>query len=290
MKIVKEIECPFCDKIYHTKMTFNKHLQNKHGYCLNDASQYIKDMNIITEVEKAKFEKSQKTNIERYGAPNPFQVEMFKEQMRETWIENYGVDNPGKSEEVKNHMRITCLERYGVEYVQASEELKTKLQDYYNDKYGGPSPFCDPNVIKKCQATQRANYGGKLYCQSDHAQNGYKWYDYTLPSGKMIRIQGYENKAIDILLEKYDESDIVVNNCIKDHIGEIWYTSLDGKDHRYIPDIYIISENLLIEVKSGYTMKADKVKNALKKKSASEKCNFNFMVFESREADDYALI
>lgn len=39
---------------------------------------------------------------------------------------------------------------------------------------------------------------------------------------------------------------------------------MDGKQHRYYPDIYIPKENIIIEVKSSYTLQKDWAKNQAK--------------------------
>lgn len=39
---------------------------------------------------------------------------------------------------------------------------------------------------------------------------------------------------------------------------------LNGIEHRYFPDAYIPSENIIYEVKSIWTVKLDQEKNALK--------------------------
>ena len=50
---------------------------------------------------------------------------------------------------------------------------------------------------------------------------------------------------------------------------------LNGKQKRYYPDIWIKSENIIIEVKSDYTYKKDLIKNILKA-LATRKLNYNF--------------
>ena len=50
----------------------------------------------------------------------------------------------------------------------------------------------------------------------------------------------------------------------------IWYVGEDGKKHRYYPDFYIPKENLIIEVKSSYTMLYDFYKNNLKAVATKE--------------------
>lgn len=56
---------------------------------------------------------------------------------------------------------------------------------------------------------------------------------------------------------------------------EIWYVDNNEKKHRYHPDIFIPSKNLIIEVKSEYTLKADLEKNK-KKMIAAEQTGFDF--------------
>ena len=71
-----------------------------------------------------------------------------------------------------------------------------------------------------------------------------------MPSGKIIKVQGYEPFALNYLLALYKEEDIVTNR--KD-TPEFWYYTTDLKKHRYYPDIYIKSVNMVIEIKSTWT-------------------------------------
>lgn len=85
--------------------------------------------------------------------------------------------------------------------------------------------------------------------------------DYTFPSGKTVKVQGYENLALDELLQKYKEKDIFVGRkTIQDEIGEFTFLGEDNKIHRYYPDIYIKSIHTIIEVKSNYTYNLHKNK------------------------------
>lgn len=88
---------------------------------------------------------------------------------------------------------------------------------------------------------------------------------YYMPSGKSVLIQGNEDKALNQLLQKYDESNLIVEDKnIENCIGIIYYKGLDGKTHRYYPDIYIRSENMIVEVKSSYTYKLQEKTNKIK--------------------------
>ena len=79
------------------------------------------------------------------------------------------------------------------------------------------------------------------------------------------------------------ENDIFVcQSEIEKKVGKICYI-FDGKQKRYFPDIYIESQNRILEVKSMYTMNCDTEKNE-KKKEACLKLglNFNFLVLDSK--------
>lgn len=107
----------------------------------------------------------------------------------------------------------------------------------------------------------------------------FKHKDYIMPSGKIIKIQGYENKALDILLKKYDESDIIIGiKNINNEIGRITYL-YENVYHIYLPDIYIKSTNTIIEVKSNWTYNYQVEKNELKKQAClNNNLNFEFMI------------
>jgi hypothetical protein len=83
-------------------------------------------------------------------------------------------------------------------------------------------------------------------------KTGCKLNPYTLPSGKIIEYMGWENYALDDLLVTYEESDIE-----NETLPVFDYIKPDGTNHTYLPDIFIISQNKFIEVKSIYTITQD---------------------------------
>ena len=75
-------------------------------------------------------EKLKNTNIERYGAENPFQSDQIKSKIRATNIKRYGVENPGQIDANKQDrfkkMRETCVSKYGVEFAFHNDKGKNK--------------------------------------------------------------------------------------------------------------------------------------------------------------------
>jgi hypothetical protein len=71
-----------------------------------------------------------------------------------------------------------------------------------------------------------------------------------MPSGNLVKYQGYENLALDELVKLYDEEDIKIGRSV---VPTIIY-HIDNVKHVYFPDFYIKSENKIIEVKSEWTL------------------------------------
>lgn len=105
--------------------------------------------------------------------------------------------------------------------------------------------------------------------------------DYIFKSGRKEKIQGYEDRGIDLLLNTYNEDDIIINPF---QLIKVFYLE-DNKNHRYFPDIYIPKENLIIEVKSKYTYKGFigwYNTNLLKRQAClNAGYNFQFMIFDN---------
>ena len=122
-------------------------------------------------------------------------------------------------------------------------------------------------------------YGVEHVSQTGVCQN-FNLKEYRFPSGRIDKVQGYENFALDILLDTYDERDILTS---KASMPEYWYCLDDGKYHRYFPDIWIPKENLIIEVKSTYTYHLHFRINDAKRK-AVQYCGqtFKLMLFDDK--------
>jgi hypothetical protein len=84
------------------------------------------------------------------------------------------------------------------------------------------------------------------------SKNSYKLKKYIFPSGRVEKMQGYENFMLDELIKNnISEDNIVVSR--KD-VPEIWFINSKGKKSRYFVDCFIKSENKCIEVKSIWTL------------------------------------
>jgi hypothetical protein len=90
-----------------------------------------------------------------------------------------------------------------------------------------------------------------------------------------MTVQLLKNTIININMNNLDKQYI---DLLKDIVGFFHY-ECEGSTHRYYPDIYIKSENQIIEVKSTYTFNKEKEKNLIKRESVINKgINFKFII------------
>lgn len=252
-------------------------------------------------------QKVKNTNLDRYGVDNTYQLPKVLDKIKERygddfgWGSNYFIE---KSKETckKNHdvefylMKPEAHERgtrkmndlYGGRGL-GSDVIKEKIEDSLEAQYGVRHPMGSDEIRKRLEDTCMKRYGGTNVMHSAEIvdrvmTNAMKLKEAVLPSGKTVKVQGYEPLAIKWLLDNgYDENDLVLENkSIESAIGRITYQNAKGSTSRYYPDIYIPADNLIIEVKSEYTMKQNMSIN-LKKRDACLKLglDFRFMVISN---------
>lgn len=256
------------------------------------------------------FDKIKETNNNKYGSDFFMGTSDFKKKTKETFEKKYG-GHPTKLKETQDRKKKTNLERYGHEHSLNNPEIKEKSRITNNLKYGGDSSMCSEEIRKKSIETNKKKRGTDWYVQSDDFKKkfketmflrygveqvmhytpsfeksidtSYKKKIYIFPSGRVEKIQGYEGFGInDLLNSGYSEDDIVISNQeIEKFTGKIWYNDSENKRRKYYPDIYIISENRIIEVKSKYTYDSAYSINMRKRKASLDLLiNFEFWIYD----------
>ena len=134
-------------------------------------------------------------------------------------------------------------------------------------KFGSTSYAKTEECKEKRKATCLEKYGVEYAAQSPIVQakiekSALTFKPYTLPSGIIVNIQGYENLALDLLLKTHAEEEIKIGRTEQ---PEIWWIDDEGAPHRYFSDLYIPSTKTVIEVKSTWTYEKGKEKLAPKK-------------------------
>ena len=150
------------------------------------------------------------------------------------------------------------------------KSMITKQVKYNNPNY---------NNVDKIKSTKLKRYGSPTFNNTEKAQRTYfktygvyrpaqrteimdkivgvsiKSKQFKMPSGKIVYLQGYEPVVVQQLLNNgYEEEDLLLKH--RPSIKYYWRSDDgygDNKWHIYHPDIVIISEHKIIEVKSNYT-------------------------------------
>lgn len=234
-------------------------------------------------------EKCKKSNLEKYGVENQMQREEIKEKAKQTNLEKYGTACPLHNEEIKEKVKQTNLEKYGTEYGFQNEDIKEKIKQSNLKKYGTPYSTQNEYVKEKCKKTNLEKYGVE-YCTQNKdimekmTKHMYKSKEYVMPSGKIIKIQGYEHLALDELLKKENiNEEEIITGCT--NVPTIWYEDETGKKHRHFVDIFIPIQNRCIEVKSTWTAKLHKDIIFLKQ-DAGKKLGYKYEIWVYSKSGD----
>jgi hypothetical protein len=248
--------------------------------------------------------KTKNTNLEKYGFPCASQNEDVKDKIKNTNLEKYGFHCALQNEDVKDKIKNTNLEKYGVEYATQNEDVKIKTKQTCLVNWGTEYYLQTDDKKIKSKETCLIKWGKEYYLQTDDkkikstatclekygcehpsqnievmdkmSKNAYKLKDYILPSGNIIKIQGYEHYALDELIQDGILEEDIINGC--SNVPEIWYEDENTKNHRHYVDIFIPSQNRMVEVKSTWT--AEKKKdNIFLKQEAGKKAGYLYEIW-----------
>lgn len=221
--------------------------------------------------------------------------EKSRELRKQTNRERYGVDYTTQSPQMMNKSKLTKKERYGHEYYsnpkQTSDSWQAKTLDEIAvitekkrvacmDRYGIENPFFLPNVRTK---SALANSIGR---------------EFTLPSGRIIKVRGYEDVVITTLLKLLTEEEVIVDDTLREYSIPV-FTYTDSGRHvlRYYPDIYIPKENKIIEVKgrwwwdgNGIEKYRNRLTKNLKKRKAVIDAGYQYEVWLFEDRSNYRIL
>lgn len=247
-------ECPTCKREYGPAKFYSV----KDGYHFHDhCSTKCRSRNPQYQ------EKIAATNLEKYGHVNNMWGDGVRDKTKAKWVEVYGVDQPMKTQAVQEKSKATNMEKLGVEFPAQDAGVREKYRATMLETYGVDNSLHTGTA----RATCLARYGVEYPMQSPEIQakqQSYKRKTGTWPSGNEYTYQGFEDMGINTLLASgLTEDQIVISNTLI--IPTITYFNpVKNKDCRYFPDIFIPHENRLIEIKSEYTMRAQKEENMAK--------------------------
>lgn len=148
--------------------------------------------------------------------------------------------------------------------------------------YGVSSPSELPTHKEKVKATSLERYGTEHPHQNRNVKSGVTWKKIVV-EGREFHVQGYE----DLFLKSLSSFDLRVDDVVhgKANCPQFKWVDESGKTHIYFPDFFIPTRNLIIEVKSAWTLKQSQVAND-KKFSAVKDSGYNFMCVVYKSRDD----
>lgn len=233
----------------YTKELLEEILQEGGAFILEEYEKYNQRMHIKFRCKCGKETEKRFEMLNKYRVPYCEECAqiIIKERSKETCMKKFGVPNAGLNKEIKEKIKESYIKRFGG-HPKQTKEVQEKWKQTCLEKYGG-HPNQNPTVHAKAEI------------------NSFQYKDYTLPSGKIIKYQGYEDAALDELLEYFDEDDIIIGRC---NIPTIPYVCNEGINRIYFPDFFIQSMNTILEIKSDWTLKLktcrlDEKANAVKK-------------------------
>lgn len=228
-----------------------------------------------TEEEKTNHKnKVQQTQRKKYNGKLSTQTDEFKKKTRHTKLKKYGDEfYNNSSQSAKKNRNKTAEEQ---------NNINAKRRKTNKEVHGVENLFMRPDIVSKAM---KANAQGK---------------EYTLPSGKIIGIRGYENVALDMLFAQgYSEDQILIDNrkITENELPVFDYLTEERQHRRYYPDFYIPHENKIIEVKSewwwnGYNRPEYKgrIANNLKKMKAVKDKGYKYEVWLFKNQTEYEII
>lgn len=290
---VKEI-CPFCSEpktFYQRNQTYAQTCGSNE--CYGKLIRSIK-AEFSPEKNQAINSKRSATNMKKYGTEIAVHSTRLKEQAKAT-RQSIQADGRTREDHIQYAARQGKLAKYGnANYNNSQKASETRRNKSVEEKL---------LIQKKKEASTILSIGVPnplmLATSKVNAANA-KIKDYVLPSGKIIGIQGYEFIALDEILSNFNEDEIIISDArsiTKCGMPVLSYEALNRHTYRYFPDIYIPSENRIIEVKSrwwydanGRAGYASRLINNQRKRQAALDAgyNFEFWIFDSK--DSYEVI
>lgn len=238
------------------------------------------------------------TSREKYGVDFVGQDSAVKAKIAES--NKRIVDNSGltSKELQQKKARKTKIERYGDEFYNNNEQISKSKQRHDVERKNEITELRRATCMKKYGVP---NHLMRPEMKSKNASANASLKTAILPSGKEISYQGFEFLAIKHLLSSgYEEDDFLLSNPHSRSLNAIpffEYLNLNNSRLRYYPDIFIPSENRIIEVKSRWWYDANgragyesRIENNRRKAEAAKAAGYHFEFWVFNSPNDFEVI
>lgn len=179
-------------------------------------------------------QRRRRTSQQKYGVSHYVNAASVREKRRKTFIQRHGVEWSGQSKKLLNKMKKTMMSKYGVDHPTAMSDFQAKVKATHMERYG----------------VEHITHTDKFH--DAHSKSGFTSKTIYI-QGKKFNVRGYEPQALKWLVKEkgYKPSSLIVTASG----GLPFFKYMDGnKERMYRPDIFIKKSNVIIEVKSTYTL------------------------------------
>lgn len=191
--------------------------------------------------------------------------------------------------------KLTKLERYGISSYNNSKQSASKNK---NKSVEEKNIINEKRRKTNLELHEVANCFFKAGVKEKSAASNSKGKEVVLPSGKIVRLRGYEDLVISILLKSYNEDQLVIDDMLQQYQIPIFsYVNVNQHTAHYYPDIYIPSENKIIEVKSrwwwdgnGNPKHSSRLENNLRKRKAVIAKGYNYELWLYQDKKNYKIL
>ena len=286
--------CEECNKTYIKKENLSRHISLEHGTKKIYYDKWIKENDEgCCKICKKETEFTGFKHFYRNCCSKECSEIYTQKCSKESIHEKYGVDNVYQSKEMQHKIKLSKKEKYNNEKYNNSEKQKTtfyskttesknaikeKRKNTFIEKYGVESPFKIEGVREKIKETWINNYG--------------------VEHPNQIREQFEKGLKTRLLIQYYKNTDIIYQGSYELDFLEKYYDkffdisrgpsikyNFKGKKKVYYSDFYIPSLNLVIEIKSSWTLKLDAEIDAKKKATISN--GFNYILIVNKNYNDF---
>lgn len=244
-------------KIQHLYCNESYSLQELIDYIKKETNQILNKPQLLYDFKLQGIKNFQQV-VKETRMKNPHLAELEKARFKKMWSDDKKrkeiIDARKKTYRTKEYReKRSDISKKMMENQEIKNKMQKTLKKTMLEKYGVENCMHIPEVIDKQQKSAKA---GKniLFRETEN------W------------VQGFEHFALHELENRYPNDEIIIHPKIK-----ISYCQSDGTIHYYFPDIFIPIDNLLIEVKSLWTLKSH-YDQFLQKQQACLKLGYNFLL------------
>lgn len=227
-------------------------------------------------------QKMSETNLERYGAANPYGSKQIRDKIKKTNLEHIGVENPfqqpvvkqkaihnSHTEKAEQKRQNTNLEKYGTPYHIASNVVRQKSINTYQKKYGVINAYSIPKIHEKALQNSLAS----------HQDNGnHSSWETLLENALIDKSIPYKKQYKDIRYPYYCDF-YIINSDTFIEINGFW---MHGKHYFDINNTEDINKLKIWESKSNNKMYQTAINvwtiSDIKKRDTAVANNLNYIV------------